>query len=230
MSDESITYTVALATAYRRIYEGMTDHKETFSDVDRKLIDRAEGANVGTSFTIYFTLTEISNSQCSSKCYDGVIRGRQAIGSKQGSCTITLSKRAEQLRPAVEQAVKSFLKNRTEIGRESAGFKIYSDKPAYAGASASGSGTASGSDSAGPSGSADPSKEKKSESNATLEGFIAFLVLVLLIGGCSAMCSSNESSHRDYSTDETMEFMDNIDTPGTSEYKWYHEDYLPNRE
>ena len=26
---------------------------------------------------------------------------------------------------------------------------------------------------------------------------------------------------------EKLEFAGNIDTPGTSEYKWYHEEYLP---
>lgn len=49
--------------------------------------------------------------------------------------------------------------------------------------------------------------------------FIIFLLFVLSNSSCS-------SSHS-YTTEESLEFADNIDTPGTSEYKWYHEEYLP---
>ena len=52
--------------------------------------------------------------------------------------------------------------------------------------------------------------------------FLFFLVIVL---NCFS-CSSSGSSHS-YTTEERLEFADNIDTPGTSEYKWYHDEYLP---
>lgn len=74
----------------------------------------------------------------------------------------------------------------------------------------------------------DNNSDSKKPSGFDWTGAIAFLVMVALIGGCSAMCSSGgSSSHKDYSTEETAEFLDNIDTPGTSEYKWYHDEYLP---
>ena len=50
---------------------------------------------------------------------------------------------------------------------------------------------------------------------------IVVIALIVTIGGNS--CSSKSS----YSKSDA-EFLDSISTPGTSEYKWYHDEYLPN--
>lgn len=70
----------------------------------------------------------------------------------------------------------------------------------------------------------------KSQSDPEGEGcgclmIIAVIVFIVFLLNYSS-CSSSGSSHS-YTTEETLEFADNIDTPGTSEYKWYHEEYLP---
>lgn len=79
----------------------------------------------------------------------------------------------------------------------------------------------------------DNEKDGKSESSGIgdkIAGLGCLIVMLLIIGGCSSMCSAGSSSHRDYSTEETAEFLHNIDTPGTSEYNWYHDEYLPDND
>ena len=57
-------------------------------------------------------------------------------------------------------------------------------------------------------------------------GIIVLAVLIVL-GTCAMGGGGSGKSH---STEETAEFLTNIDTPGTSEYKWYHDEYLPDND
>lgn len=57
-------------------------------------------------------------------------------------------------------------------------------------------------------------------------GIIVLAVLIVL-GTCAMGGGGSSKSH---STEETAEFLTNIDTPGTSEYKWYHDEYLPDND
>ena len=57
-------------------------------------------------------------------------------------------------------------------------------------------------------------------------GIIVLSVLIVL-GTCAMGGGGSSKSH---STEETAEFLTNIDTPGTSEYKWYHDEYLPDND
>lgn len=63
----------------------------------------------------------------------------------------------------------------------------------------------------------------KNNSGCAIAFIFGLLFLIICAGGS---CSAGSSSHS-YSTEESLEFADNISTPGTSEYNWYHDEYLP---
>lgn len=57
-------------------------------------------------------------------------------------------------------------------------------------------------------------------------GFIIFGIWGIFFN--SAPSSSSQSREEEIAED--MEFLDNISTPGTSEHRWYHDEYLPDND
>ena len=61
----------------------------------------------------------------------------------------------------------------------------------------------------------------------------AIVIIIVLLIGFGAWYiffnpgSGSSSQSREEEIAEDMEFLDNISTPGTSEYDWYHDEYLP---
>ena len=70
---------------------------------------------------------------------------------------------------------------------------------------------------------------QKAAGNALSYALLAIFIFgaLVLLGTCVAGGGGSSKSH---STEETAEFLTNIDTPGTSEYKWYHDEYLPDND
>ena len=80
---------------------------------------------------------------------------------------------------------------------------------------------------------------RRVEKRHAINGIVRLMLIVLLgisivafigvgIWGIffnSAPSSSSQSREEEIAED--MEFLDNISTPGTSEYDWYHDEYLP---
>lgn len=74
-------------------------------------------------------------------------------------------------------------------------------------------------------------RKKNAAGNASIVSFLVIIASVILmicffIWGVFFNSAPAESTSQEEEMQEKLEFADNIDTPGTSEYKWYHEEYL----
>lgn len=75
-------------------------------------------------------------------------------------------------------------------------------------------------------------KKKNSTNNAySISCLVIIVFIIVMIGmfiwGVFFNSAPSGSTNQEEKMEETLEFADNIDTPGTSEYKWYHDEYLP---